>query len=134
MNAKAKAKINDFARTCKSKEKCQHYEGTVSSTIICAATKMKIYKCAVGALFTYGSEAWNLSTKQLRTLNGANAACLYKFTGKNRVQEARERTHSLCTDVRRRRLIWLGYILRMPPQESSVQIVRSGQIQSAQCS
>jgi len=78
-------------------------------------TKMKIYKSAVGSLFTYGSEAWQLSEKCLRTLNGANASCLHRFSGKTRIEEAREATctYSLCKDIRRRRLAWLGHILRM---------------------
>ena len=78
-------------------------------------TKMQIYKSAVGSLFTYGSEAWNLSEKNLRALNGANAGCLQRFTGRTRVEEAREIscTYSLCKDIRRRRMSWLGHILRM---------------------
>ena len=79
------------------------------------ATKMKIYKCAVGSLFTYGSEAWCLNEKNLRTLNGANASCLQRFTNKTRIEESRQSscTYSLCQDIRRRRLIWLGHILCM---------------------
>ena len=78
-------------------------------------TKMKIYKCAVGSLFTYGSEAWDLSSSCLAKLNGANAANLHRFTGKTRVEESRSATctYNLCDDVRRRRLVWLGHILRM---------------------
>ena len=73
------------------------------------------YKCAVGSLFTYGSEAWCLNEKNLRTLNGANASCLQRFTNKTRIEESRQSscTYSLCQDIRRRRLIWLGHILRM---------------------
>ena len=78
-------------------------------------TKLRIYKCAVGSLFTYGSEAWNLNEKCVRTLNGANASCLFRFTGKTRVEESRHSTctYSMAKDIRRRRLIWLGHLLRM---------------------
>ena len=78
-------------------------------------TKVMIYKSAVGSLFTYGSEAWNLSEKNMRKLNGANAGCLQRFTGKSRVEESREAscTYSLCKDIRKRRKSWLGHILRM---------------------
>ena len=50
----------------------------------------------------------------MRTLNGASAGCLQRFTGKSRVEEAREATcsYNLCKDIRRRRLSWLGHILR----------------------
>ena len=59
--------------------------------------------------------AWRLSDKNMRALNGANAGCLKRFSGKTRVEEAREATctYSLCADIRRRRLSWLGNILRM---------------------
>ena len=82
------------------------------------STKMKIYRCAVGSLFTYGSEAWTLSEKTIRKLNGANASCLCRFTGKSRVEESRLATctYSLTQDIRQRRLIWLGHILRMDKQ------------------
>ena len=58
----------------------------------------------------------------MRSLNGANAACLHRFTGKTRVEESRETTctYSLCKDIRRRRLAWLGHILRMEDNERGV--------------
>ena len=44
-------------------------------------TKLKIYKCAVGSLFTYGSKSWCLNDQCMRKLNDANAVCLLRFTG-----------------------------------------------------
>ena len=66
-------------------------------------------------MFTYGSEAWALSEKTLRKLNGANASCLARFSGKSKVEESRPATctYSLTRDIRKRRLTWLGHILRM---------------------
>ena len=95
--------------------RCGQLRFVLGSNKVNLTTKLKIYKCAVGSLFTYGSEAWNLSAKTLRMLNGANAGCLHRFTGKTRVEEAREVscTYSLCKDIRKRRAIWLGHILRM---------------------
>ena len=85
---------------------------------------MKIHKCAVGSLFTYGgeAEAWCLSEKRLRNLNKANPGCLHRFTSKTRVEESREATfaYSLCKDIRRRRLAWLGHILRMQDNKEGV--------------
>ena len=48
-------------------------------------------------------------------LNGTNAGCLYRFSGKTRVEESRQTTctYSLCNDIHRRRTIWLSHILRM---------------------
>ena len=95
--------------------RCGQLRFVLGASNIKMATKLKIYKCAVGSLFTYGSEAWNLSESTLRKLNGANAGCLHRFTGKTRVEESRKAscTYSLTEDIRRRRAIWLGHILRM---------------------
>ena len=64
---------------------------------------------------------WCLSEKCLHSLNGANAGCLHRFTDKTRAEESRETTctyYSLCKDIRRRRLAWLGHIiLRMQDSE-----------------
>ena len=102
-------------RTGMAVTRCGQLRQVFSSPSIDLATKMKIYKCAVGSLFTYGNEAWDLNDQCLRTLNGANAGCLHRFTGKSRVEESRPATttYSLCGDIRRRRLVWLGHILRM---------------------
>ena len=78
--------------------------------------KMRVYKCAVCSLFTYGSEAWNLDVATVAAINGANAACLSRITGRSRHVEAssRTRTYDLIRDIRKRRYEWLGHILRMP--------------------
>ena len=77
--------------------------------------KMKVYKCAVCSLFTYGSEAWNLDEVTIAALNGANTRCLSRITARSPHVEAsaRTRTYDLVRDVRKRRHIWLGHILRM---------------------
>ena len=95
--------------------RCGQLRFILGASHIKKSTKMKIYKTAVGSLFTYGSEAWGLNEANLRSLNGANAGCLHRFTGKSRVEEVREAssTYSLCRDIRNRRLSWLGHILRM---------------------
>ena len=78
--------------------------------------KLKIYKVAVCSLMTYGCEAWSLSEKTIAMLNGANARCLSRFSGKDAHAEAsaRTRTYDLVAAIRRRRFKWLGHILRMP--------------------
>ena len=35
--------------------------------------KMKVHKCVVYSLFTFGSEAWNLDQTTMTTINGVNA-------------------------------------------------------------
>mgnify|MGYP003326603192 CR=1 FL=1 len=77
--------------------------------------KLRIYKTAVCSLLTYGCEAWHLSEEVCALINGANARLLSRFTHKSAHEEAspRTRTYDLLDAVRRRRLVWLGHILRM---------------------
>ena len=77
--------------------------------------KMRVYKTAICSLFTYGSEAWTMNKQAKAMLNGANARCLSRFTGKDAHQEAsvRTRSYDLVTAVMLRRRKWLGHILRM---------------------
>ena len=66
----------------------------VFNSDISLALKMKIYKTAVCSLITYGSEAWTLDEKTTTLINGANARCLSRFTGKDCHAEASDRTRS----------------------------------------
>ena len=77
--------------------------------------KMRIYKTAICSLFTYGSEAWAMNTQAKAMLNGANARCLSRFTGKDAHQEASRytRTYDMVEAIMSRRRKWLGHIMRM---------------------
>ena len=79
------------------------------------ATKLRLYGAAVGSLFTYGSESWTLTAKVLRRLNGANSRLLSHFTKKSIPEEVRAATTSydLNLEIRKRRLCWLGHLLRV---------------------
>ena len=76
--------------------------------------KMKLYKTAVCPLLTYGSEAWYLDQETIAMINGANARLLSRITGKDAHVEAsvRTRSYDLVGAIRKRRLKWLGHILR----------------------
>ena len=78
-------------------------------------TRLRLYNAAVGSLLTYDSEAWTLTPKTLRMLNGANSRMLSHFTGKSVHDEARDSTtsYNLNLQIRKRRLRWLGHILRL---------------------
>ena len=82
--------------------------------------KLKIYKVAVAPILTYGSEAWRIDEKTKARINGTNARYLRRITGKTAKEEAssKSRSYDLVEAVRRRRYIWLGHILRMPPSEN----------------
>ena len=78
--------------------------------------KLEVYKTAVTSTLTYGSEAWRLDERTIATLNGANARCVSRITGKTNHEEAspHTRTYDLVYAIRLRRFQWLGHILRMP--------------------
>ena len=84
----------------------------VFSSKLSVSLKLRIYICS---LFTYGSEAWTLDERTRATLNGANARCLSRITGRTIHEEAsaRSRTFDLVAAIRRTRMRWLGHILRM---------------------
>ena len=64
---------------------------------------------------TYGSEAWFLDEVTAAAINGANARCLCRFTGTDVHEEVSKRTTSfdMVVTIRKRRLQWVGHILRM---------------------
>ena len=107
--------------------RCDQLRFVLNANNVKLRTKLKIYRCAIGSLFTYyGSEAWCLNDENLRRLNRANASCLHRFTGKSRIEESRRTTctYSLCDDIRRRRLTWLGHILRMKKTDGKERLVK----------
>ena len=69
----------------------------------------------MGSLFAYGSEAWRLSDKCLRALNASLA--VFKGLQENRGKKKQGRppatNHFVTTFGEKRRLAWLGHILRM---------------------
>ena len=77
--------------------------------------KVRLYSAAVCSLLTYGCEAWTLTEKVLRKINGANSQMLASFTGQNIHQEAKPATcnHNITLHIRRMRLKWLHDILLM---------------------
>ena len=54
------------------------------------------------------------------------AVCTGRFTGKTRIEESRSATctYSLCNDIRRRRMTWLGHILRMQKDRNEERLVK----------
>ena len=87
----------------------------VFSSGISFGLKIRIYKAAICSLFTYGSEAWTLDENTRAIINGVNARCLNRITGRvvHVEASARTRTYDLVGDIRKRKYKWLGHILRM---------------------
>ena len=76
--------------------------------------KVNLYAQAVGSTFTHGSEAWTLNQPVMRSVNGFNSRCLHHITGRSYRDEATTPRFNLPLTIRRRRMRWLGHILRMP--------------------
>ena len=75
---------------------------------------------------TYGCEAWTLSEKVMRKLNGANSQMLSRITGQTVRQEARSCTtsHDILKHIRTMRMKYLGSILRGDPNSLTYCAVR----------
>ena len=96
--------------------RCGKLRNIFDSPDITLATKVKIYKSAVVSVLTYGCEAWSMTTKLQARVNGANARCLSRLTGRCAHLEASPRTQTfdIITAIKQRKWKWLGHILRSP--------------------
>ena len=97
-------------------KRCGQLRNVFSSADVPVATKISIYKSAVMSLLTYGCEAWSLTTAIQARINGANARCLSRITGRSVHTEASSRTQTfnLVAAIKVRKWKWLGHILRTP--------------------
>ena len=76
--------------------------------------KIDLYKKAICSVFAHVSEAWNMIPSIQRSVNGFNSRCLHHITGRSYRLEATTPSFNLVKSLQRRRLRWLGHILRMP--------------------
>ena len=85
-----------------------------------------LYKAVVMSVMTYGCEAWQMTQQAKAKINGANAKCMSRITGLTIAQEAssKTRTYDLLRAINKRKLEWLGHILRMP-DVPSVRLVKT---------
>ena len=102
-------------RVALAMRRCGQLRQFFDSDVISLRVKINIYKAAVMSLMTYGNEAWSLNSESMAKINGANARCISRITGKSSHQEAsaRTQTYNIIKALRRRRFKWLGHILRM---------------------
>ena len=102
------------ARVTKTKSRCGVLGKIFDDKKLNPDLKIRLYVVTVCSLLTYGSETWDLDDKIRRKLNNANSIMLARVTGRTFREEARPSTTSfdLVLSIRRRRLRWLGHILR----------------------
>ena len=79
------------------------------------------------SLLTYGCESWDLTPKAQKQINGANARLLAWFTGRSIPAESRPTTTSfnILLHIRKRRLRWVGHILRQGPKFLEFQALKT---------
>ena len=74
--------------------------------------KLRIYVAGVLSVAAYSSECWVLGEKEERYLQAWNARRLAVITGRSIREEYQHPVRSLVGLIRRRRLQWLGRVLR----------------------
>ena len=78
--------------------------------------KIRLYKAGVCSAFLHGCEAWSLSDRTKRSINGFNSRCLSSITGQDYRETATHPVFNLINAIIRRRLRFAGHILRMDHQ------------------
>ena len=75
--------------------------------------KLRMYLCTVCSTFTHACESWDLTEEVIKTINGFNSRCLHVITGKSYRETATQPDFDLVLAIRKRRLRYLGHVLRM---------------------
>ena len=79
-------------------------------------TKLRLNRVCVCSSLTHCCEAWTLTRAVTRSINGFNSRCLHVMTGEHYRETAIAPAYDLVLAVRRRRLRYLGHVLRMPAE------------------
>ena len=75
--------------------------------------KLRLYLACVCSTFTHACEAWNMTDSVMRRINGFNSRCLHVITGESYRDTATKPVIDLLLQIRRRRMRYLGHVLRM---------------------
>ena len=75
--------------------------------------KIRLYRAAVCSTFTHACEAWDLTEEIHKSVNGFNSRCLHIITQKCHRETASNPVFNLTLAIRKRRLRYLGHILRL---------------------
>ena len=77
------------------------------------SVKLRIYKTAVCSTLTHACEAWAFTVAVCNKVNDFNSRCLHVITGETYRDTATSPAYDLVLVIRRRRLRFLGHVLRM---------------------
>ncbi len=82
--------------------------------------KIRVYESLILAILLYGSETWNVRTTEAKKLETFHMNCLRCIAGKSRHEKIRNaiirkslKQITIHSNMRRRRLRWLGHVRRM---------------------
>ena len=75
--------------------------------------KLRLYQAAVCQSFTHACEAWDITEKIARMINGFNSRCLHVITKKAYSKTATNPDVNILLLIRQRRMRFLGHILCM---------------------
>jgi hypothetical protein len=84
--------------------------------------KLMIYEGSTSLCLLWGGEAW-VWDQVHKGLNSFNAGCLSRFTGRSRVEEAKDPSINIKNLLTRRQLSFLGRKLRGPPTASALRAI-----------
>ena len=86
-------------------------------------TKLKIYNSNVKMVLLYGSECWRVNQKDMGRVEAFHNTCLRRIWNiywpnkvSNEALYERTGTNSVISEIKQRRLRWLGHVLRMEQQ------------------
>ena len=123
--ADAKQQHDIKTRIAKAYSRCGDLRNVLDAKELPIKLKIRLYQAAVCSILTYGCETWRLTPPVMRQINGANSKMLARITGNSIPHEARPMTctFNLVQSIRKRRLKWLGDILRAGPERLTYQAV-----------
>ena len=75
--------------------------------------KLRLYRTAVCSTLNHACEAWDFTEEVRRYINGFNSRCLHVITKRSYRETAMSPEYDLVLAIRKRRLRFLGHILRM---------------------
>ena len=76
----------------------------------------RLYRISVCSTLTHSCEAWTLTRTVVRMINGFNSRCRHAITGEEYRTTATVPVYNLVLAVRKRRLRYLGHVLRLPAE------------------
>ena len=110
----------DEADVCLRMNVAQAAFGSLSHLLsdhrLSCATKLRLYRISVCSTLTHSCEAWILTRTVMRMGNGFNSRCLHVITGEDYRTTATVPAYNLVLVVRKRRLRYLGHVLRLPAE------------------